>query len=140
MAQILFPLFDQIVFAPIHSVRTTPLTDLLAAAEAVGVPANAASSVSEALLLAESSAGTHGAPVLMHAGNTASGRDVRRVNNAVESQLSFASEGRDASSAFVANAESLSALCVVAGSVYLVGEVRPLLLARAGFKPVAARS
>jgi dihydrofolate synthase / folylpolyglutamate synthase len=88
MAQILFPLFDQVVFAPIHSARATPMSDLLAAAEAVGVPAQAASSIPEALAFAEG-------------GSTPAG---------------------DAHP---------SPLIVVAGSVYLVGEVRPLLLARA---------
>jgi dihydrofolate synthase / folylpolyglutamate synthase len=52
MAQILFPLFDRIVFAPIHSSRATPVADLLAAAEATGTPAVAAASVAEALELA----------------------------------------------------------------------------------------
>jgi dihydrofolate synthase/folylpolyglutamate synthase len=93
MAQILFPLFDQVIFAPIASARATPLADLLAAAQSVGVPARAASSVAEALHLAETSV--------------------------------YADDGTKAR----------SALTVVAGSVYLVGEVRPLLLARAEFKP-----
>ena len=44
MAQILFPLFDQVIFAPIHSPRATPMADLLAAAESTGTPARAASS------------------------------------------------------------------------------------------------
>lgn len=55
MAQILFPLFDRIVFAPIHSSRATPVTDLLAAAEAIGTPAVAAASVAEALDIARHS-------------------------------------------------------------------------------------
>jgi dihydrofolate synthase/folylpolyglutamate synthase len=54
MAQILFPLFERIVFAPIHSPRATPVEDLLAAAQALGVPAVAAASVAEALTLAQS--------------------------------------------------------------------------------------
>lgn len=124
MAQILFPLFDQVVFASIHSIRSTPLADLLAAAETVGVPASAASSVSEALLLAESFAGvisrpTHGAAVIKDAEDAVSGHDVCCVDKTVKSQ-------------------GASALRVAAGSVYLVGEIRPLLLARAGSKPVAA--
>jgi dihydrofolate synthase/folylpolyglutamate synthase len=52
MAQILFPLFDRVVFAPIHSARATPVCDLLAAAAATGTPARSASSVAEALDLA----------------------------------------------------------------------------------------
>ena len=56
MAQILFPLFDRIIFAPIASARATPMADLLAAAEATGTPAAAAASVAEALDLARHSA------------------------------------------------------------------------------------
>jgi dihydrofolate synthase/folylpolyglutamate synthase len=53
MAQILFPLFDQIIVAPIHAARAAALDDLLAAAAATGTPAIAAESVSDALRLAE---------------------------------------------------------------------------------------
>jgi dihydrofolate synthase/folylpolyglutamate synthase len=53
MAQILFPLFDQIIVAPIHAARAASLSDLLAAAAATGTPAVAAESVSDALRLAE---------------------------------------------------------------------------------------
>jgi len=52
MAQILFPLFTQIVFAPIHSLRAASTDDLLAAADATGTAAVAAGSVAEALRLA----------------------------------------------------------------------------------------
>ena len=52
MGQILFPLFERVIFAPIQSPRATPMADLLAAAEATGTPAIAASSVAEALNLA----------------------------------------------------------------------------------------
>jgi len=52
MASILFPLFAQVIFAPIHSARATPVADLLAAAESTGTPAIAAESVSQALDLA----------------------------------------------------------------------------------------
>ena len=45
MAHILFPIFDQVIFAPIHSSRATPVRDLLAAAASTGTPAFAASSV-----------------------------------------------------------------------------------------------
>jgi dihydrofolate synthase/folylpolyglutamate synthase len=55
IAQILFPLFDQVIFAPIASARATPMTDLLAAAAATGTPATVAASVAEALNLAEQS-------------------------------------------------------------------------------------
>jgi len=52
MAQILFPLFDQVILAPIQAVRAAALNDLLAAAQATGTPAMAAPSVTEALDLA----------------------------------------------------------------------------------------
>ena len=45
MAHILFPFFDQVIFAPINSTRATPMRDLLAAAASTGTPAYAASSV-----------------------------------------------------------------------------------------------
>jgi dihydrofolate synthase/folylpolyglutamate synthase len=54
MAQILFPLFERVVFAPIASPRATPVSDLLAAAAATGTPAEAAGSVCEALQRAKS--------------------------------------------------------------------------------------
>ncbi len=57
MAQILFPLFDSssdrphdhILFAPIENPRATPIDDLLAAARALDVPAEAAPDVAAAL-------------------------------------------------------------------------------------------
>ncbi len=52
MSQILFPLFDQVIVAPIHSSRAASLMDLEAAAEAVGVHAAGADSVSQALEMA----------------------------------------------------------------------------------------
>jgi dihydrofolate synthase/folylpolyglutamate synthase len=52
IAHILFPLFDQVIFAPIHSPRATPMRDLLAAASSTGTPAFAASSISQAIELA----------------------------------------------------------------------------------------
>jgi dihydrofolate synthase/folylpolyglutamate synthase len=52
MAHILFPVFERVVFAPIHSTRATPLKELLAAAASTGTPALAASSVSQAIELA----------------------------------------------------------------------------------------
>ena len=51
MAQILFPLFEQVVIAPMHTARAAALQDLLAAAAATGTPAVAAESVSQALQL-----------------------------------------------------------------------------------------
>jgi dihydrofolate synthase/folylpolyglutamate synthase len=52
MAQILFPLFKQVILAPIQSARAAPMDDLLAAAKTTGAPAVAAESVREALRLA----------------------------------------------------------------------------------------
>ncbi len=49
MAQILFPLFDRVILAPIHSARAAAEEDMLAAANATGTAAVAASSVREAL-------------------------------------------------------------------------------------------
>jgi dihydrofolate synthase/folylpolyglutamate synthase len=49
MAQILFPLFEQVIFAPIHNARAAALEDLEAAAQATGTPAVSAASVSQAL-------------------------------------------------------------------------------------------
>ena len=59
MAHILFPLFDQVIFAPIHSTRATPMRDLLAAAASTGTPALAASSVGQAIDLALEHAQAH---------------------------------------------------------------------------------
>jgi dihydrofolate synthase / folylpolyglutamate synthase len=79
IAQILFPLFDQVIVAPIHTARAAVIEDLLAAAAPTGTQAVAAQSVGEAVRIAQ-----------------------RRASGGV---------------------------VVVAGSVYLVGEVRTLLLA-----------
>jgi dihydrofolate synthase/folylpolyglutamate synthase len=57
MAQILFPIFDRVIFAPIHSARAAALTDLLAAAESTGTRAVAADTVRDALQLAGERAG-----------------------------------------------------------------------------------
>jgi dihydrofolate synthase/folylpolyglutamate synthase len=84
MAQILFPLFEQIIFAPIHTSRAAAVGDLLAAAEATGTPAIAADSVRQAMQLA-----------VQHSANSS---------------------------------------IVVSGSVFLVGEVRTLLLAAEGLQ------
>jgi dihydrofolate synthase / folylpolyglutamate synthase len=52
MAQILFPLFDQVIIPPIHTARAAALQDLLDAAQATGTPAAAADSVDKAIQLA----------------------------------------------------------------------------------------
>jgi dihydrofolate synthase/folylpolyglutamate synthase len=80
MAQILFPLFDKVIFAPIHSSRAIGMIDLQASAAITGTPAFAATTVTQALELARE--------------RSSSSRPV-----------------------------------VVSGSVYLVGEVRSILLA-----------
>jgi dihydrofolate synthase/folylpolyglutamate synthase len=53
MAQILFPIFDQVIVAPIHSARAAHLDDLLEAAKLTGTPAKAAESVCQALQWAQ---------------------------------------------------------------------------------------
>jgi dihydrofolate synthase/folylpolyglutamate synthase len=49
MAQILFPLFDLVIFAPIHSARATPMEEMEAAARATGTSTLSAGSVRQAL-------------------------------------------------------------------------------------------
>ena len=80
LARIIFPLFPKVIFAPIQSARATPMRDLLDAAASMQTPAFAASSVDQAIDMAQ---------------ERAAGR-----------------------------------LLVVSGSMYLVGEIRSLLLAR----------
>ena len=53
MAQILFPLFDQVILAPMHTARAAATVDLLAAAQSTGTPAAVAESVRDALQKAE---------------------------------------------------------------------------------------
>jgi dihydrofolate synthase/folylpolyglutamate synthase len=52
MAQILFPVFDRVIFAPISSLRAASMADLLAAAETTGAQAQTADSVEVALRFA----------------------------------------------------------------------------------------
>jgi dihydrofolate synthase/folylpolyglutamate synthase len=107
MAQILFPLFDRVIFAPIASPRATPTADLLAAAAATGTPAVAASSVAEALIRARQTADVSG---------SVTGHDFSRAASPAQKD-----EGASAPEGMI----------VVSGSVYLVGEARALLLAEA---------
>jgi len=58
MAQILFPLFDQVIIAPMHAARAADIQDLLAAAGATGTPAIAAQSVSDAMQIAANKSDT----------------------------------------------------------------------------------
>jgi dihydrofolate synthase/folylpolyglutamate synthase len=53
MAQILFPLFDQVYIPPIHTARAAALADLLDGAKATGTEAVGVESVSEALQIAK---------------------------------------------------------------------------------------
>jgi len=53
MAQILFPMFERVILAPIHTSRATSVDDLMAAAKATGTSAVAVDSVQEAIELAE---------------------------------------------------------------------------------------
>lgn len=57
MAQILFPMFDRVILAPIHAARAANLDDLLTAAKATGTPAVAAESVGKAIEAAEENSG-----------------------------------------------------------------------------------
>jgi len=104
LGQILFPLFKQVIFTPIHSPRATPIEDLMAAARATRTPAVAAGSVPEALDLAlrvvegSESASLPGAgSVRMYDFNRAAQRQVKPV-------------------------------IVISGSVYLVGEARGIVM------------
>lgn len=49
MTQILFPIFDHVVLAPIHSPRAREMAELMAAAAETGVAATAATTVAEAI-------------------------------------------------------------------------------------------
>jgi dihydrofolate synthase/folylpolyglutamate synthase len=85
MSQILFPLFDQVIFAPIHSARAAAMEDLEAAAVALGTTFVRGATVRAALELAVDRA--EAGPV------------------------------------------------VISGSLYLVGEARPLLVAGEDVEP-----
>jgi dihydrofolate synthase/folylpolyglutamate synthase len=80
LAQILFPLFEEVIFAPINSARATPVEELLAAARLTGTKAIALASIADAIERAAADTG--------------------------------------------------NATIVISGSVYLVGEARPLVLER----------
>lgn len=55
LAQILFPLFERVILAPIHSARATALEELEQAARTTGTVAEVATSVDEALRMAAES-------------------------------------------------------------------------------------
>ena len=69
LAQILFPVFERVIFAPIHSSRATDLDDLLAAAKTTGTPAVAAGSVAEALDLATTDRGARAENAIVISGS-----------------------------------------------------------------------
>jgi dihydrofolate synthase/folylpolyglutamate synthase len=69
MAQILFPLFDQVILAPIHTARAAALDDLFAAAHTTGIPAVAAESVAQALQIALRRVGSPEAGVIVVSGS-----------------------------------------------------------------------
>jgi dihydrofolate synthase/folylpolyglutamate synthase len=77
MAQILFPIFDQVIFAPINSTRATPMRDLLAAAASTGTPAYAASSVNQAIELAFEHAAAHPSSPVVVSGSVYLVGDIR---------------------------------------------------------------
>jgi dihydrofolate synthase/folylpolyglutamate synthase len=121
MAQILFPIFDRVIFAPIHSPRATPMADLLAAAASTGTPARATTSVAEALDLASISDSF--SSLATGQGRSFEGSSLRGTGfspyiKPANTRGRLAPEG--------------AATVVICGSVYLVGEARALLLAREG--------
>jgi dihydrofolate synthase/folylpolyglutamate synthase len=63
MAQVLFPLFEQVIFAPIHAARAAAMEDLVAAAQLTEKPFLVAESVAGALRLAGEHIG--GSPVVV---------------------------------------------------------------------------
>ena len=92
MAQILFPLFERVIFAPIYSSRATPMRDLLAAASSTGTPAVAAASVGQAIDLAVGHAAERpGTPVVV-SGSVYLVGDVRAKLLARQAQSAVPSE------------------------------------------------
>jgi dihydrofolate synthase / folylpolyglutamate synthase len=77
MAQILFPVFERVIFAPIYSSRATPMRDLLAAASATGTPAFSTSSVGQAIDLAIEHAGQRPSAPIVVSGSVYLVGDVR---------------------------------------------------------------
>ena len=126
LAQILFPLFQQVVFAPVHSPRATPPEELLAAAEATRTPAIAVDSVAEALELARRYATEAQTLLTSHSGPAALPHITRTKSEELPQN------GLTATSSLVPGG-----LVVVSGSVYLVGESRGLLMSRIEHKAPA---
>jgi folylpolyglutamate synthase/dihydropteroate synthase len=141
LAQILFPLFDEVIFPPIQSPRATPVEELLAAARSTGTPALVAVSVADALALAAKRQGSVADALDLAAKRPGSaaegiGRDFSPGTTVVESQGPLGPE------AFFSQFSSINppspeigliapeeaSVIVISGSVYLVGEARGLLM------------
>jgi dihydrofolate synthase/folylpolyglutamate synthase len=118
LAQILFPLFELVIFPPIQSPRATPVEELLAAARSTGTPALIAGSVAEALALATKRPGTIAA---------GGGRDFSPGTTIAQSRGPIGPS----------RSTSRTNLVVVSGSVYLVGEARTLLMSNSEHKQEA---
>ena len=123
LAQILFPLFKQVIFAPLHSPRATPIEELMAAAQATGTPAFAAASVPEALERARTALSQAG---VASVDNIA--RSQRGSGFVTGNALSRAETGTTRTGALAPGGMSSQPVIVVSGSVYLVGEARGLLM------------
>jgi dihydrofolate synthase/folylpolyglutamate synthase len=69
MAQVLFPLFERVILAPIHTSRAASVDDLMAAAEATGTNAVAADSIQKAIELARDEASDSSDDVIVISGS-----------------------------------------------------------------------
>jgi dihydrofolate synthase/folylpolyglutamate synthase len=69
MAQILFPLFDRVILAPIHAARAASMEDLLAAAGTTGTSAVVTDSARQALELAAAGASGGAGEVIVVSGS-----------------------------------------------------------------------
>jgi dihydrofolate synthase/folylpolyglutamate synthase len=121
MAQILFPLFSRVIFAPIASPRAASIADLAAAAEATGTPHFEAKSVAEALQLAE-----RGSPVPSPS-LTQTERVAPAPSPSATKAIEVAPVSRPAVAGISGSPQEEPSLIVISGSVYLVGEARGLL-------------
>ena len=147
LAQILFPLFEQVIFPPIQSPRATPVEDLLAAARSTGTPAFVAGSVAAALDLAakgavsrpgqDSSPGTTDAlDLAAQRPESGVGWDFSPDTTVVQSRgplgpevgfSRFSSQDPPSPGIGLAALEETTVI-VISGSVYLVGGARSLLM------------
>jgi hypothetical protein len=130
LAQILFPLFEQVIFPPIQSPRATPVEELLAAARSTGTPALVAGSVAEALALAAKRPGSVAEGVGRAVGGDA-GRDFSPGTSGAQSR------GPSGPETCPSRFSSGANVVVISGSVYLVGEARTLLMSNTEHKQEA---